>query len=116
MQHGQSPALPAAAICFPNRDTEIKSETDRRVTSPTPSTGVTLFQTLTDFDVTHFRETLVLYPVDHMIVPYTRVYRHPLGQSCDRSTCHEPHTHTHTHSQSVSLCMCAKRRGVQSSQ
>lgn len=70
----------------------------------TSLTGVTLCHILTDFDVTHFQETLVLYPVNHMIVPYTRVYRHPQGQSCDRSTCHETHTYT------TAQCMCAKSR------
>lgn len=73
------------------------------MTSLTLPTGVTLCHILTDFDVTQFQETLVLYPVNHMIVPYTRVYRHPLGQSCDRSTCHE--TRTHTDTQLLSVCV-----------
>lgn len=84
------------------------------MTSLTLSTEVTVCHFLTDFDVTHFQETLVLYPVNHMIVPYTRVYRHPLGQSCDRSTCHGAHTSTsmlarsliHSLTLSVYVCVC----------
>lgn len=74
------------------------------MTSLTHSTGVTVCHILTDFDVTHFQETQVLYSVKHMIGPYTRVYRHPLGQSCDRSTCHETHKNVGTHTQSVYMC------------
>lgn len=48
------------------------------------------------------KKTLVLYPVEHMTVAYTRVCRHPLGQSCDRSTCH--------------WAVCAKRSDVEDSQ
>lgn len=74
------------------------------MTSLTLPTEVILCHILTDFDVTQFQETLVLYPVNHMTVPYTRVYRHPLGQSCDRSTCHE-NTHSHAHTQLFSVCV-----------
>ena len=64
------------------------------MTSPTLPTGVTRCHILTDFDATQFQETLVLYSVNHMIVPYTRVYRHPLGHRVDRLTCHATHTYT----------------------
>lgn len=72
------------------------------MTSLTLPTRFTLCHILTDFDVTQFQETLVLYPVNHMIVPYTRVYWHPLGQSCDRSTCHETHKQARTLTQTNS--------------
>lgn len=107
----------ASCHMFPKRktDTELKSQTERSggvvaeptlipMTSLTPSTEVTLCHFLTDFDVTHFQESLVLYPVNHMTVPHTRVYRHPLGQSCDRSTCHGAHPYTSSHC--VFVCVC----------
>lgn len=108
----------ASCHMLPKRktDTELKSQTERSggvvaehtlipMTSLTPSTEVNLCHFLTDFEVTHFQETLVLYPVNHMTVPYTRVYRHPLGQSCDRSTCHGAHTYTSTHSVCARVCV-----------
>lgn len=41
-----------------------------------------------------------------MIVAYTRVYRHPLGQTCDGSTCHETQWNLHTYTQAVTRCVC----------
>lgn len=68
------------------------------------SLGVTFWLTLMR---PSSKKPWVLYSVNHMIVPYTRVYRHPLGHRVDRSTCHATHTYTQLFS------MCAKRRDVE---
>lgn len=84
-----------------------------RMTSLTSPPEVTVCRILTESDVTQFQETQVLYPAKHMIVSYTRVNRHPLGQSRDRSTCHETHklpcSHTHGHMYTRRVHPCWKR-------